>query len=82
MARGGYRTLLVADRELGREEYDQWQEAYSTASVSLGAQASALVFGGFTAQHANMTPTCSRDSFMAFWTLCWPLEELSCMCRD
>lgn len=34
MARGGYRTLLISDRELRREEYDKWQEAYSAASVS------------------------------------------------
>jgi len=34
MARGGYRTLLISDRDLRREEYDKWQEAYSAASVS------------------------------------------------
>lgn len=34
MARGGYRTLLISDRELGRDEYEKWQVAYLAASVS------------------------------------------------
>jgi hypothetical protein len=33
MARGGYRTLLISDRELGRDEYEKWQVAYLAASV-------------------------------------------------
>ena len=33
MARGGYRTLLIADRELAVAEYDEWQTAYADASV-------------------------------------------------
>jgi hypothetical protein len=33
MAHAGYRTLLVAQRELSREEYEQWEAAYSAAQV-------------------------------------------------
>jgi hypothetical protein len=34
MARGGFRTLVIAERELTRQEYEQWQERYQKASVS------------------------------------------------
>lgn len=33
MAHAGYRTLLVAQRELSREEYEQWEADYSAAQV-------------------------------------------------
>jgi hypothetical protein len=33
MAHAGYRTLLVGQRELSREEYEQWEAAYSAAQV-------------------------------------------------
>lgn len=35
MARGGYRTLLIAEREISTQEYDTWQKAYANATVSL-----------------------------------------------
>jgi hypothetical protein len=35
MARGGYRTLLISDRELRRDEYEKWQVDYLKASVSV-----------------------------------------------
>uniref|UniRef100_A0A383WKY7 Phospholipid-transporting ATPase n=1 Tax=Tetradesmus obliquus TaxID=3088 RepID=A0A383WKY7_TETOB len=35
MAHAGYRTLLVAQRELSREEYEQWEADYSAAQVSM-----------------------------------------------
>lgn len=34
MARGGFRTLVIAERELSVPEYEQWQERYAKASVS------------------------------------------------
>jgi hypothetical protein len=34
MARGGYRTLMIADKELSLDEYEQWQADYAAASVS------------------------------------------------
>lgn len=33
MASAGYRTLLVAQRELTHAEYEAWEEAYSQAQV-------------------------------------------------
>lgn len=34
MARGGYRTLMIADKELSLDEYEQWQADFAAASVS------------------------------------------------
>jgi hypothetical protein len=39
MAHAGYRTLLVGQRELSREEYEQWEAAYSAAQVRTGCGA-------------------------------------------
>jgi hypothetical protein len=36
MAHAGYRTLLVGQRELSRQEYEQWEAAYSAAQVRSG----------------------------------------------
>lgn len=35
MACGGYRTLMIADKELSMDEYEDWQAAFAAASVSL-----------------------------------------------
>lgn len=34
MARGGYRTLMIADKEMSLDEYEEWQADYAAASVS------------------------------------------------
>lgn len=34
MSRQGYRTLLVAWREISVQEYEEWQDSYNAASVS------------------------------------------------
>jgi chemotaxis receptor (MCP) glutamine deamidase CheD len=33
MACGGYRTLMIADKELSMDEYEDWQAAFAAASV-------------------------------------------------
>ncbi|KAK9820083.1 hypothetical protein WJX72_005942 [[Myrmecia] bisecta] len=35
MARGGFRTLCIAQRDIGAEEYRTWADAYHEASVAL-----------------------------------------------
>jgi hypothetical protein len=45
MARGGFRTLVIAERELTRQEYEQWQERYQKASVSVAKPLSCVRFG-------------------------------------
>lgn len=34
MAQGGYRTLLIADKEMSLDYYEQWQATYAAACVS------------------------------------------------
>jgi hypothetical protein len=51
MACGGYRTLLIAQREVPPGEYTTWSAAYGAAQVGAGrvavrARARACVFGG------------------------------------